>query len=65
MSGLAASDGVRVLIVEDEPLMAEAIPDGLRLDPFRREVQRDGRYVALTRKQSRCSRCSSPRTAAS
>src|ERR1700752_2022013 len=25
--------------------------DGLRLDPFRREVHRDGRYVALTRKQ--------------
>jgi two-component system response regulator VanR len=25
--------------------------DGLRLDPFRREVYRDGRYVALTRKQ--------------
>src|ERR671922_124000 len=25
---------------------------GLRLDPFRREVYRDGRYVALTRKQS-------------
>ena len=24
---------------------------GLRLDPFRREVLRDGRYVALTRKQ--------------
>ena len=24
---------------------------GLRLDPFRREVIRDGRYVALTRKQ--------------
>ena len=24
---------------------------GLRLDPFRREVFRDGRYVALTRKQ--------------
>ena len=24
---------------------------GLRLDPFRREVVRDGRYVALTRKQ--------------
>jgi two-component system, OmpR family, response regulator VanR len=24
---------------------------GLRLDPFRREVYRDGRYVALTRKQ--------------
>jgi two-component system response regulator VanR len=25
--------------------------DGLRLDPFRREVYRDGRYVPLTRKQ--------------
>src|SRR3954453_4715394 len=25
--------------------------EGLRLDPFRREVYRDGRYVALTRKQ--------------
>jgi two-component system response regulator VanR len=24
---------------------------GIRLDPFRREVHRDGRYVALTRKQ--------------
>src|SRR5690606_9924722 len=24
---------------------------GLRLDPFRREVFRDGKYVALTRKQ--------------
>ena len=24
---------------------------GMRLDPFRREVHRDGRYVALTRKQ--------------
>jgi two-component system response regulator VanR len=24
---------------------------GVRLDPFRREVHRDGRYVALTRKQ--------------
>src|ERR1700759_4416604 len=24
---------------------------GLRLDPFRRELQREGRYVALTRKQ--------------
>jgi DNA-binding response OmpR family regulator len=87
---------MRVLIVEDEPYMAEAIRDGLRLeaiaadiagdgatalellrfnaydiavldrdipgptgdeiaglrlDPFRREVHRDGRYVALTRKQ--------------
>jgi two-component system, OmpR family, response regulator VanR len=52
---------MRVLVVEDEPYMAEAIRDGLRLeaiaadiageDPFRREVYRDGRYVALTRKQ--------------
>jgi two-component system, OmpR family, response regulator VanR len=25
--------------------------DGLRLDPFRREVYRDGRYIPLTRKQ--------------
>src|SRR6185312_3512828 len=25
--------------------------EGLRLDPFRREVHRDGRYIALTRKQ--------------
>jgi two-component system, OmpR family, response regulator VanR len=25
--------------------------EGLRVDPFRREVYRDGRYVALTRKQ--------------
>src|SRR5918995_998049 len=89
---------MRVLLVEDEPFMAEAIREGLRLeaiaadvagdgltkpfelrelvlrlraldrrrahsrppvrelaglrlDPFRREVYRDGRYVALTRKQ--------------
>jgi len=34
---------------------------GLRVDPFRREVYRDGRYVALTRKQtsSPSSKCSS------
>src|SRR5215212_7818941 len=72
---------MRVLIVEDEPYLAEAVRDGLRLeaiaadiagdgdaalemlsvnsydiavlrlDPFRREVFRDERYVALTRKQ--------------
>src|SRR5947207_3027051 len=29
---------------------------GLRLDPFRREVYREGRYVALTRKQVRRAR---------
>gem|GEM_PF-5441561 len=40
-----------MLVVEDEPYLAEAIGDGLRLaaiaglrlDPFRREVYRDGR----------------------
>src|ERR671928_225042 len=42
---------MRVLVVEDEPYMAEALRDGLRLEAFRREVHRDGRYVALTRKQ--------------
>jgi two-component system response regulator VanR len=42
---------MRVLIMEDKPYLAEAVRDGLRLDPFRREVFRDGRYVALTRKQ--------------
>ena len=31
---------------------------GLRLDPFRREVYRDGRYVALTRKAVRVARSS-------
>jgi two-component system, OmpR family, response regulator VanR len=100
MCGLTASEGVRVLIVEDKLYMAEAIRDGVRLeaiaadiardgntalellstdslvlrvraldrrrdhnrppvqeiaglhlDPFRREVYRDGRYVALTGKQ--------------
>jgi DNA-binding response OmpR family regulator len=81
-------ESMRVLVVEDEPYMAEAIRDGLRLeaiaadiagdgdtalellggnaydiavldrdipgpsgDEIAREVYRDGRYVALTRKQ--------------
>jgi two-component system response regulator VanR len=30
---------------------------GLRLDPFRREVDRDGRYIALTRKLGVRSEC--------
>src|ERR671936_735248 len=34
---------------DDRPPVRELA--GLRLDPFRREVYRDGRYVALTRKQ--------------
>jgi two-component system, OmpR family, response regulator VanR len=42
MSGLAASEGVRVLIVEDEPLMAEAIRDGLRLEAIAADVARNG-----------------------
>ena len=35
--------------VHNRPPVREAA--GLRLDPFRREVHRDGRYIALTRKQ--------------
>jgi two-component system response regulator VanR len=38
---------------------------GLRLDPFRREVYRDGRYVALTRKQFAVLESSSPPKAVS
>ena len=34
---------------QNRPPVLEAA--GVRLDPFRREVHRDGRYVALTRKQ--------------
>jgi two-component system response regulator VanR len=42
MSGLAASEGVRVLIVEDEPLMAVAIRDGLRLEAIAADIAGDG-----------------------
>jgi two-component system response regulator VanR len=42
MSGLAASDRMRVLIVEDEPLMAEAIRDGLRLEAIAADIAGDG-----------------------
>ena len=42
MFGLAASEGVRVLIVEDEPYMAEAIRDGLRLEAIVADVAGDG-----------------------
>src|SRR6478736_3932298 len=34
--------GVRVLIVEDEPLMAEAIRDGLRLEAIAADIAGDG-----------------------
>jgi two-component system, OmpR family, response regulator VanR len=42
MSGLSASCVVRVLIVEDEPLMAEAIRDGLRLEAIAADIAGDG-----------------------
>jgi two-component system response regulator VanR len=42
MSGLSASAGVRVLIVDDEPLMAEAIRDGLRLEAIAADIAGDG-----------------------
>ena len=42
MFGLAASEGMRVLIVEDEPYMAEAIRDGLRLEAIAADIAGDG-----------------------
>jgi two-component system, OmpR family, response regulator VanR len=42
MSGLAPSDHVRALIVEDEPVMAEAIRDGLRLEAIAADIAGDG-----------------------
>src|ERR1700756_1697822 len=42
MCGLAASGGMRVLIVEDEPYMAEAIRDGLRLEAIAADIAGDG-----------------------
>src|SRR6201995_2553956 len=46
MSGLAASTDMRVLIVEDEPYMAEAIRDGLRLEAIAADIAGDG-HAAL------------------
>src|SRR6185437_10581247 len=40
--GLVASLSVRVLIVEDEPYMAEAIRDGLRLEAIAADIAGDG-----------------------
>jgi two-component system, OmpR family, response regulator VanR len=42
MLGLAASRNMRVLIVEDEPYMAEAIRDGLRLEAIAADIAGDG-----------------------
>src|SRR5256886_16884111 len=35
-------DNMRVLVVEDEPLMAEAIRDGLRLEAIAADIAGDG-----------------------
>jgi two-component system, OmpR family, response regulator VanR len=40
--GAASITGMRVLIVEDEPLMAEAIRDGLRLEAIAADIAGDG-----------------------
>ena len=53
---LAAHFRRRAIGAESVDLPAEGESEvreiaGLRLDPFRREVHRDGRYVLLTRKQ--------------
>ena len=42
ISGLAACDRMCVLIVEDEPLMAETIRDGLRLEAIAADLAGDG-----------------------
>jgi two-component system response regulator VanR len=42
MPRLTPSEGMRVLIVEDEPLMAQAIRDGLRLEAIAADIARDG-----------------------
>jgi two-component system response regulator VanR len=47
MSPGRSIDGVRVLIVEDEPYMAEAIRDGLRLEAIAADIAGDG-VTALT-----------------
>ena len=39
-------EGVRVLIVEDEPWMAEGIRDGLRLEAIAADIARDGDAAA-------------------
>src|SRR2546421_113256 len=42
MSGLTASDRMRVLVVGDEPVMAEAIRGGLRLEAIAADIAGDG-----------------------
>jgi two-component system response regulator VanR len=42
MPRLSSIDTVRVLIVEDEPLLAEAIRDGLRLEAIAADIAADG-----------------------
>jgi two-component system response regulator VanR len=47
--GASGDEIAKRIVASGRPPMQEIA--GLRLDPFRREVYRDGRYVALTRKQ--------------
>src|SRR3954471_2730293 len=42
MCRLVASERMRVLLVEDEPYMADAIRDGLRLEAIAADVAHDG-----------------------
>jgi two-component system response regulator VanR len=42
MCRLVASRGMRVLVVEDEPYMAEAIRDGLRMEAIAADIAGDG-----------------------
>jgi hypothetical protein len=42
MCRLAAFESVRVLIVEDEPYMAEGVRDGLRLEAIAADIAGDG-----------------------
>src|SRR5215211_2931322 len=41
-AGTRSMEGVRVLIVEDEPYMAEAVRDGLRLEAIAADIAGDG-----------------------
>ena len=49
---------MRVLIVEDEPYMAEAIRDGLRLDAIAADIAGDGDQANGDEPESPAGRCS-------
>ena len=42
MSGVTASEDMRVLSVKDEPYLADAIRNGLRLEPIAVHIADDG-----------------------